>query len=129
MVRSILSALEKEGARLCAVNLVDSHYANDPGKVLFLSQQRSGLFFEIYFHYLSVCKMQCFLYDARTCVHYRGSTKFNNNSTVLHVFHHCREVCLGRHADPEQHADDGDANCQHIIKGKCCALYHIPSRS
>ncbi|XP_050730754.1 GPN-loop GTPase 2-like [Eriocheir sinensis] len=32
MVRSILSALEKEGARLCAVNLVDSHYANDPGK-------------------------------------------------------------------------------------------------
>ncbi|MPC84128.1 GPN-loop GTPase 2 [Portunus trituberculatus] len=32
MVRSILSALEKEGARLCTVYLVDSHYANDPGK-------------------------------------------------------------------------------------------------
>ena len=32
MVRSILSALEKEGARLCTVYLVDSNYANDPGK-------------------------------------------------------------------------------------------------
>lgn len=32
MVRSILSTLEKEGARLCTVYLVDSHYANDPGK-------------------------------------------------------------------------------------------------
>lgn len=36
MVRSILSALEKEGARFCSVYLVDSHYANDPGKVDFL---------------------------------------------------------------------------------------------
>lgn len=34
MVRNILSALDKEDIRLCAVYLVDSHYANDPGKYI-----------------------------------------------------------------------------------------------
>ncbi len=33
-VRNILSALEKFGTRLCAVNLVDAHYCSDPSKYI-----------------------------------------------------------------------------------------------
>lgn len=32
-VRNILNRLEKFGFRLCCVQLIDSHYCSDPGKI------------------------------------------------------------------------------------------------